>query len=454
MRSQDREKIMKAAKIILGSFILITVTASAARAQQQFTQTVTAQNKSCNATCTVLDISALNNNRAALIFVTPVLVNGANLNPHLIGAYYMYLNKWSIFNLDGVAMAVGATFSVEYYANSDTDHFVYIVPQLVHSNDIAYIDHAGLNNNPTAQIRIFPTSPPAAPALYNHYDTGVSYDASAGKWLIANINNAPMASGAAYNVASSSLTLLPALNTGVLVPLPTPTPGTAGQQGTPFLPAATLAPPAASSPNGSAGGDLSGAYPNPKVIGLQGKPISSNAPTIGQVLKWNGTAWEPAGDNVGSASQTSTTAKPSALFFNQSAVVTMNVPNVNSLPITGLNNQTFTLAQSSRVVFHTAIDIRASTVNIIDPGATGVWLSVEILNASNAVVAKSTSDAVLGTWVTHSINSSGIGILPAGPYHTRVSINRQSGGAMLDVTGGFGDHPSQGGQMILEIFPD
>ena len=132
----------------------------------------------------------------------------------------------------------------------------------------------------------------------------------------------------------------------------------------------------------------------------------------------------------------------------------MHDANVNSVPITGLNNQTFTLAQNSRVVFHTAIDIHASTVNIIDPGATGVWLSVEILNASNAVVAKSTSDAVLGTWVTHSMNSSGFGVLPAGTYHTRVLINRQAGGAFLDVTGGFGDHPSQGGQMILEIFPD
>jgi hypothetical protein len=140
--------------------------------------------------------------------------------------------------------------------------------------------------------------------------------------------------------------------------------------------------------------------------------------------------------------------------LSKATIATINTPDINSIPIPGLSNQTFTLAQSSRVVFHTVIDARASTVNIIDPGATGVWLNVEILNASNAVVAKSTSDAVLATWVTQSIHSSGIGALPAGNYHTRVSINRQSGGAMLDVTGGFGNHPSQGGQMILEIFPD
>ena len=53
-------------------------------------------------------------------------------------------------------------------------------------------------------------------------------------------------------------------------------------------------------PNGTAGGDLTGTYPDPVVNKIQGIAVGTTAPATGQVLKFNGTSWVPANDNVGS----------------------------------------------------------------------------------------------------------------------------------------------------------
>jgi hypothetical protein len=43
----------------------------------------------------------------------------------------------------------------------------------------------------------------------------------------------------------------------------------------------------------AASGDLTGVFPNPAVAALQGRPVGATAPTNGQVLSWNGSAWSP-----------------------------------------------------------------------------------------------------------------------------------------------------------------
>ena len=75
---------------------------------------------------------------------------------------------------------------------------------------------------------------------------------------------------------------------------------------------------------GSASGDLSGSYPGPTVAQIQGRAVNSTAPTSGQGLVWNGSAWAPASVvQAGAFSSSGLTGGVNAVpFFNGSGAAT------------------------------------------------------------------------------------------------------------------------------------
>jgi len=94
---------------------------------------------------------------------------------------------------------------------------------------------------------------------------------------------------------------------------------------------------------GNAGGDLKGSYPDPTVEKFAGRPLSSVAPAVGDILKWNGTVWEPKTSSKASADLTAgaglsvervtLSAQNAAAMWNAKQIAGRNI--ANTAPTTG-----------------------------------------------------------------------------------------------------------------------
>lgn len=145
------------------------------------------------------------------------------------------------------------------------------------------------------------------------------------------------------------------------------------------------------------GGDISGTLPNVTVAKLQGRTVSSNAPSAGNALVWSGTAWAPAAISVAmsgdvTGTNAASTVKSATLAPGESFSININdtATDVDAIRVRH-NNSVGAAGDSASITFEGANDGGDPVVyarvqhNVVDPAEGAEYGAFVISCLENSV---------------------------------------------------------------------
>lgn len=164
--------------------------------QTIFTHVTTTSNTSAH--MTLLDNTMLDRNPGAAVFVTPVWEQTGDQNPTNVFGVWYNGTKWTIFNQNRSPIPATAAqhlrFNVLAFPSTSPKVFVHTVTAANLGGHITTLDHALLNNNPSAIIMVTQRYGGG----YNNHEIGVWYEN--GRWKIFNQDRAALTPGLQFNV--------------------------------------------------------------------------------------------------------------------------------------------------------------------------------------------------------------------------------------------------------------
>ena len=130
--------------------------------------------------------------------------SGTGSYDHHIGVWYeSRARRWAIFNQERTPVTAGATFRVEVPRASVA--FVHRADLLNTAGNYTYLDNRLTNGKPGAKLSVTQNwNPGGGGGVYNDHPVDTVYDTQVQQWTIRNRDGAPIAEGAAFNIAVSA----------------------------------------------------------------------------------------------------------------------------------------------------------------------------------------------------------------------------------------------------------